>query len=170
MRLTWGNTGERYFQAGVDRGVLFVGSSGVPWNGLVSVNEVPEGGEERAYYLDGVKYMAVSAVEQYKATINALSSPPEFDACDGLAAHNGLFVTHQRRSPFSFAYRSLIGNDTGGIGHGYFLHVVYNAQAKPPQITRRTLGGNSSPVEFSWAITTRPPRIADHRATSHILI
>ena len=38
-RITWGDTGHRFFSTGVDRGVLFLqNGSGVPWNGLVSVN------------------------------------------------------------------------------------------------------------------------------------
>ena len=171
MRLTWGTVGQRFYEAGVDRGVLFVGSaSGVPWNGLISVNENPTGGSEKAYYLDGVKYLAVSSAEEYKATITALSSPAEFDVCDGLASHNGLYVTHQRRTPFSFTYRSLIGNDVSGIAHAYLLHIVYNALAAPPQLIRRTLGGNASPVDFSWVISTRPPTINGHRGTSHLII
>lgn len=171
MRLIWGTVGQRFFEAGVDQGVLFVGSApGVPWNGLISVNENPSGGTEKAYYLDGVKYLAVSSVEEYRGTITALSSPPEFDVCDGLGSHNGLFVTHQRRASFSFAYRSLVGNDVGGIAHAYLLHIIYNALAAPPQLIRRTLGNNANPVEFSWAISTRPPAIAGHRPTSHLII
>jgi hypothetical protein len=171
MRLTWGTVGQRFYEAGVDHGVLFVGSApGVPWNGLISVNENPSGGSEKAYYLDGVKYLAVSSAEEYSGTITALSSPAEFDVCDGLASHNGLFITHQRRTPFSFAYRSLVGNDVGGIGHAYLLHIIYNALASPPQLIRRTLGGNATPVNFSWAISTKAPTIAGHRGTSHLIV
>lgn len=171
MRLTWGTVGKRFYEAGVDQGVLYVGAApGVPWNGLISVNENPSGGTEKAYYLDGVKYLAVSSAEEYRGTITALSSPPEFDVCDGLGSHNGLYVTHQRRTPFSFAYRSLIGNDVRGIAHAYLLHIVYNALAAPPQLIRRTLGDNANPVEFSWAISTKAPPIVGHRRTSHLVI
>lgn len=171
MRLAWGEIGKRFYEIGVDRGVLFVGSApGVAWNGLISVNENPTGGVEKAYYLDGVKYLAVSSTEEYRGTITALSSPPEFDVCDGLGSHNGLYVTHQRRTPFSFAYRSLVGNDVAGVQHAYLLHIIYNALAAPPQLIRRTLGDNATPVDFSWSISTRSPAITGHRGTAHLII
>lgn len=61
-RLTWSAVGERYYETGVDRGVLYVGDQpGVAWTGLTSVSESPTGGEARAFYIDGVKYLNLSA-------------------------------------------------------------------------------------------------------------
>lgn len=45
-RLNWGVVAERFFETGVDHGVLYTGDGiGVPWNGLTSVNETPTGGD-----------------------------------------------------------------------------------------------------------------------------
>ena len=48
-RLVWDKTGERFYETGVDRGVLYpiqeggVYSKGVAWNGLTAVTESPSG-------------------------------------------------------------------------------------------------------------------------------
>lgn len=171
-RINWGVVGERFFETGIDRGVLYVPSQvGVAWNGLTSVSENPTGGDEKAYYLDGIKYLAVPSKEEYKATVTALSSPKEFDACDGMASpHNGLLLTHQRRRSFGLSYRSLIGNDTQGVARGYLLHLVYNALAAPSATVRRTLNDVANPIEFSWSIATRPPAVTGFKPTAHIVI
>ena len=70
-RLVWDNVGERFYEAGVDRGVLYVDDVGTPWSGLVSVDETPTGGEARPFYIDGVKYLNLSAQEEFAATISA---------------------------------------------------------------------------------------------------
>lgn len=85
-RLGWGIPGSRVYETGVDRGVLYVGEqAGVPWVGLSSVDESPTGGSAKAYYIDGVKYLNVASAEEFEATINAFTYPPEFDQCDGTA-------------------------------------------------------------------------------------
>jgi hypothetical protein len=67
-RLKWGAVGERVFEAGVDRGVLYVdGADGVAWNGLISVSESPSGGELAEYYIDGIKYLQLLAAEEFVA-------------------------------------------------------------------------------------------------------
>jgi hypothetical protein len=83
-RIVWGATGERYYETGVDRGVLYVGSlPGVPWNGLTSVNVSSDGGDPKPYYIDGVKYLNLPSPEDFRATITAYTYPSEFGVCDG---------------------------------------------------------------------------------------
>ena len=53
-RLEWDKTGERYYEAGVEKGVLYlpengVYSTGVAWNGLTSVNESTDGADISPY-------------------------------------------------------------------------------------------------------------------------
>lgn len=170
--LTWGDVGERYFETGVDRGVLFPKTGdGVAWNGLVSVDESPSGGEPRPYYLDGYKYLNLATAEEFAATINAYSAPPEFDKCDGTASiHHGLFVTQQPRESFGLSYRTRIGNDVDGVEHGYKIHLVYNALAAPSSRTNGTLSDSTSPITFSWGITTAPPPIVGFKPSAHFVI
>jgi len=171
-RLNWGTPGSRQYETGVDRGVLYVGvQAGVPWVGLSSVDESPSGGENKAYYMDGVKYLNVSSAEEFEATINAFTYPPEFAQCDGTAeVRSGLFVTHQRKKQFGFSYRTTLGNDTEGDGHGYKIHLVYNALAAPSQRSYSTTSNSTEPTSFSWNITTKPPAMAGYRRTAHIVI
>lgn len=173
-RLVWGATGSRKFESGVDRGVLFPPSAavGVPWNGLISVKEAPSGGEAQPYYLDGIKYLQIASAEEFNATIEAFTSPPEFDICDGTAnIYAGLFITQQPRKQFGFSYRSLVGNDVAGQEYGYKLHIIYNALASPTEHSNVSLGGsNADPLYLIWNVTTVPPVITGFKPSAHIII
>ena len=171
-KLEWGTAGERYFEAGVDRGVLYInGLAGIPWNGLVAVKESPSGGEPRPYYLDGVKYLNLATAEEFEATIEAYSAPFEFGRCEGIEEiSNGLFMSEQRRESFGFCYRTRVGNDVDGPDHGYKLHIVYNALAGPTDRENNSLGDSTEPMTLSWPITTLPPIVATKRPTAHYVI
>jgi hypothetical protein len=174
--LTWGNYGERYFETGVDRGVLYIpGEDGVAWNGLVSVNESPDGGESTPYYIDGVKYANRSAPEEYKATIEAYTYPDEFARCDGSASidqeSKGLLATQQGRKPFGFSYRTRLGNDDLATNFGYKIHIVYNALAAPSEKSYQSTSDEPEALSFSWAITTTPIIVSSSGAYgSHLVI
>ncbi len=171
-RLKWGSAGERFFETGVDQGVLYLPAQpGVAWNGLVAVSENLTGGDATGYYVDGVKYANVAANEEFEATIVALSSPPEFAVCDGISQiHNGLFATQQPRKPFSFSYRTLVGNDVDGQEHGYKIHLVYNALAAPSNKTSGSVNSQAVPSGYSWDITTLPPAITGYKRTAHLVV
>lgn len=170
-QLVWGAEGERFFEAGVDRGVLYVDNAGVAWNGLVSVNESPVGGEALPYYVDGVKYLNQAAREEFEATIEAYTYPDEFSECDGTAElKEGLFATQQVRKPFGLSYRTKIGNDLEGIDHGYKIHLVYNALTSPSKKDNTTFSEEISPFNFSWGITAKPLVLDGYRPTAHFII
>jgi len=171
-RLVWGAIGERLYETGLDRGVLYIEDDpGVPWNGLISVSETPDGGEAKPYYLDGIKYANVSTAEEFAATINAYYYPREFAPCDGQAnIQNGLIVTQQPRRSFGMTYRTRIGNDVEGADFSYKIHLVYNALTEPAQRSNQTLGGSADPSSFTWSITTKPPTITGYKPTAHLVI
>lgn len=171
-RLDWNALGARYFELGVDRGVLYVADQpGVAWTGLISVQENPSGGDPRPFYIDGVKYLNIPAAEEFQATITAFTYPPVFGTCDGTAQINsGLFITHQPRKSFGFSYRSIVGNDLSGSDYGYKIHIVYNALAAPSQRDNTTLGDSADPSPFAWDITTKPPAMAGYKRTAHIIV
>lgn len=171
-RLEWGVAGQRFYETGVDQGVLYVDANpGVPWMGLLTVSENPTGGDPRPFYIDGVKYLNLSSAEEYEASITALSSPPEFAPCDGaVAIQNGLFVTQQPRKSFGFSYRTMIGNDIEGSDFGFKLHVIYNALAAPPNRSSSTIDDGVDPLKLTWAISTLPPPITGYRPTSHMVV
>lgn len=172
MRLSWGVVGERYFEAGVDRGVLYVDpEKGVPWNGLVSVSESPTGGDASPAYIDGVKYLNKKLSEEFEAVVEAYTYPDEFSICDGTApVSNGLFAGQQRRQAFGLCYRTKVGNDVDGVDHAYKLHLVYNARVAPTSRANTTVGQSIDPDNFSWSITTTPSALRDHRPTAHFVV
>lgn len=172
-RLAWGNPGTRLYETGIDQGVLFVGSNpGVAWPGLISVDEAPSGGDARPFYLDGVKYLNISAAEEFEATISAFYPPAEFAPCDGIApVQNGLSATQQPRKSFGLSYRTRLGNDLVADRYGYKIHIVYNALAAPSSRSRKSLGDTNEPDPFEWEITTLPPLVATpYKATAHLVV
>lgn len=170
-RLSWGTPGERYYEIGVDRGVVYVDNTGYAWNGLTSVQEKASGGEPQPYYLDGYKYVQVSATEDFEATIEAFSSPREFGPCDGSTElYAGLTVTQQKRKQFALSYRTLLGSDTSGLDLGYKIHLVYNALAAPSERNNQTQETGVELMSLSWAISTNPPTATSFRPTSHFII
>jgi hypothetical protein len=170
-KLTWGASGQRFYEFGVDRGVLYAPSQpGVSWIGLISVSESPSGGEPRPFYLDGIKYLNLASAEEYEATLVAFSAPEEFSICEGnISIQNGLIATQQPRKSFGFSYRSMIGNDVDPEV-GYKIHLVYNALAGPPQRNFNTQGDAIDLATYAWQLTTLPPSITGYRPTAHLVI
>lgn len=170
-RIVWDDVGQRTFEAGVDRGVLYVGSDpGVPWNGLTSVSENSTGGSAQPFYIDGQKYSSFSSREEYSATLTAFTYPDEFMACDGTASiRPGLLITKQRRTSFGLTYRSMIGNDLDSEA-AYKVHLLYNAYAAPSARSRKAISASITPEEFSWAITTVPVALSGYLASPHFVI
>ena len=170
--LTWDSFGSRYYEMGVDHGVLYVDSQpGVAWNGLTSVSEKPSGGSPRAFYMDGEKYLNLPSSEEFEATITAFTYPDEFGPCEGYYnIRSGLFASQQRRKSFGLSYQTKIGNDLVGADYGYKIHIVYNALAAPSERNYNTVADSSDISDFSWEITTRPPSLLGYKKTSHIVV
>lgn len=170
-RVVWNNAAEKFYELGVDRGVLYVDNVGVPWNGLVSVDEAPSGGDPKSYYQDGVKYLNRPMGEEFEATLSAFYSPPEFDACDGSQQFApGVFASQQRRKQFGLCYRTKIGNAVTGPNHAYKIHLVYNALAAPTSRSYGTITDTVEPNLLRWGITTKPVRVPGKRPTAHLII
>lgn len=157
-RLIWDKVGDRRFEAGVDRGVLYTtGGLGVPWNGLKSVKESPSGGDATPYYVDGEKYVNVPARVELGGSIDALTYPDEFGIHDGSYSFDtGLTVFQQRRLPFSMSYRTKYGNDVAGADYGYRIHIIYEMLAEPAEREYSSVSDSIEPLSFSWNFTTTP--------------
>lgn len=175
--LTWDGSGERLYETGVDRGVLYVMSTGgtygtgVAWNGLTGVTESPSGAEETALYADNIKYVSLYSAEEFGATIEAYTYPDEFAQCDGSAELvGGVTVGQQARKTFGLCYRTLLGNDTDGQSHGYKLHLIYGATASPSEKAYATVNDSPEAITFSWEITTTPVNVTGMSPTASITI
>lgn len=170
-RLVWNADGARFFEAGVDHGVLYVDGLGVPWNGLISVNESTDGGDITARYIDGVKYKDVRAAEEFRAEIVAYTYPDEFLACEGVTpVRFGLFASQQRKKSFGLCYRTGVGNDADGLNHAYKLHLIYNASTAPSERNFNTVGEEVEPFNFTWNISAVPTIFAGLKPTPNFII
>ena len=175
-KLTWDDTGKRFYETGVDQGVLYVRDSngayplGVPWNGLINVTESPEGAEPSAHYADNRKYVNIQSTEEFKATIEAFTYPEEFAECDGSAQPKpGAFIGQQERKTFGLVYRTKIGNDLTQEA-GYKLHIVWGAVAAPSEKAYSTINDSPEPTTFSWEITTTPVNVTGYLPTSTMML
>lgn len=177
--LEWDKIGEKKFEAGCDRGVLYPGVNGlypkgVVWNGFTNVNESPEGGDAQDFYADNIKYGSLRGTENYGGTIECYTYPDEWKACDGRKELvPGVTIAQQNRKSFGLSYRSLIGNDTELLDYGYTIHLVYNASASPSEKSRATINESPEAGTMSYEFKTTPvpvTRIQNAKATSHIEI
>lgn len=172
-KLVWGQTGNRKYETGVKDVALFKRDAtgayplGVAWDGVTAINESPSGGEPTKLYADDVVYGTLMSTEELGVTIEAYQSPEEFDECDGTAEIiPGVTIGQQDRKTFGLAYKTTIGNDTEGLGHGYKLHFIYGAQAKPSEKAHATINESPEAATLSWEATTTPVPVKDYKPTA----
>lgn len=177
--LTWDTVGERLFEAGVKKMVLFPQNAdgtygaGVAWSGVTKVTEKPDGAEAKAMYADDIKYASPRSKEEFKATIEAYMYPDEFAECCGekeLVSGTGVTVGQQKHKPFAFSYVTTIGSDTEDYSHGYKIHIVYGATAAPVEKAYETINDNPDAMTFSWDIETVPVEVTGCEPTSIVTI
>jgi hypothetical protein len=175
--LIWDAIGDRFYETGVDHGVLYIPdasgeyATGVAWNGLTTVTETPSGAEPTAQYADNIKYLNLFSAEEFGCTIEAFTYPDEFAEFDGLALPvPGVAVGQQSRKTFGLSYRTRIGNDLEGDDHGYKLHLVYGCQASPSEKAYNTINDAPEAITFSWEVSTTPAPITGYKPTSLIVI
>lgn len=177
MKIQFDETGKKIYEAGVDRGVLYLQSAlgkyegGVPWNGLTQVTESPSGAEATPLYAGNTKYVNLYSTEEFGATIEAFTYPDEFEACDGSAEIAvGVTAGQQDRSTFGLCYRTKLGNDTMNEAYGYKLHLIYGAKAAPSEKAYQTVNDSPEAITFSWELTTTPVQVTDLKPTATIVI
>lgn len=177
-KLKWDQTGERVYETGVKKGVLYVADGegnlygkGVAWNGLTAVTESPSGAEATALYADDIKYLELMSNEEFGATVEAYTYPDEFAACDGSAElAPGVKIGQQPRKMFGLSYVTTLGNDTEGNDHGYKIHLVYGAKAAPSEKAYSSINDSPEAITFSWELTTTPVEVEGFKPASHIEI
>lgn len=176
MKLTWDAIGEKKFEAGVKKGVLYPQEAGaypkgVAWNGLTAVNETPSGAESTALYANDAKYGDLQADEIFGATVEAYTYPEEFEECDGSKELvPGVYIGQQTRKAFGLSYVTTVGNDTEGLAHGYKIHLVYGAKAAPSEKAHNTLNESPEAMTMSWELSTTPVAVEGFKPTSHLVI
>ncbi len=176
-KLVWDKTGERYYETGVNQGVLYPQAEGgtypkgVVWNGLISVTESPSGAEPTPLYADNIKYLNLMSAEEFGASIEAYTYPDEFAQCDGSAEiATGVMIGQQKRKVFGLSYKTVLGNDSDGNDYGYKLHLIYGALAAPSEKGYSTINDSPEAITFSWEVTTTPVPVTGFKPTASITI
>ena len=173
--LSWDNAGERYFETGIDRGVIFPINGrnygkGAAWNGLTNVSENSDGAEPTAIYADNGRYLSLMSDEDIKLTVEAYTYPDEFSECIGKSEiSDGVFISQQRRKRFGFCYRTKYGNDTDGTDFGYKIHIVFECIALPSDESHSSINDSPEAMPYSWEIQTIPVSIDGKKPSSEII-
>jgi len=174
-KIVWDKSGERLYETGVSKGVLYPQAEGaypkgVAWNGLTAVTESPSGAEATALYADNIKYLNLMSAEEFGATVEAYMYPDEFSVCNGEAAlAKGVSVGQQTRKPFGMAYQTKIGNDIDNEA-GYKIHLIYGALAAPSEKAYNTVNDSPEAITFSWELTTTPVDVPGLKPTASLVI
>lgn len=138
-RLIWGDKLPIYDQ-GVDQGVLYLDGTGVPWNGLVGVDEKATGAVDTDHYFDGNRIHITQEKEDFEATVSAYTYP------DAFAEYNG-YSEREIYKRFGFSYRTQYGDE------GSKIHLVYNVLVRDDARSWTTDASSPNPSLFSWDIS-----------------
>lgn len=168
--LVWDQVGERFYQSGIDHGVLYLHDGTVAvWNGLIAVEESTVS-ELKSFHLDGVKYLENLIPGDFSGKLRAFTYPDEFDSVNGIVnpgTSPGLDYYDQPAKSFNISYQTKIGNDLDEE-YGYKIHILYNVFANPDNYAFTSIGEQIQPVEFGWSLSGTPPKLKGFRPTVHI--
>ncbi|AXC38641.1 major tail protein [Arthrobacter phage Tatanka] len=177
VALIWDKVGEKIFEAGVEKGVLYkqnaqgVYDKGFAWNGLSAVNESPSGAEANKQYANNKVYANITSAEEFSGSLEAFTYPKAFAECDGYAElTDGVTIGQQRRVPFGLSYKTKIGNDIAELDLGYKIHLVYGAKAAPSERNYTTINESPEAMAMSWELTTEPVEVPGKRPTATLVI
>lgn len=180
--IEWDKPGERFYETGVDRVVLYPirdtisdptdpYDAGVPWNGVTGITQSASGGEPTPLWADNIKYLNLMSAEEANLSINAYTYPDEFEECDGTRSIvTGAIIRQQARKMFGLSYRTLIGNDQKQSEYGYKIHIVYGCLASPSERSYSTVNDSPEAISFSWSVTTTPVEVSGFKPASIITI
>lgn len=176
-KITWDEVGKHLYETGVDHVVLYKPNEqnqyvgGVAWNGVSAITESPSGADSNPIYADNIKYLDLRSAEEFGATIECYTYPPEFAECNGEAIVTaGVVIGQQTRKTFGLAYRSIVGNDLTGNDYAYKLHLIYGATASPSEKQYSTVNDSPEAGTFSFELTTTPIAVQGYKNTASLTV
>jgi hypothetical protein len=178
-KLVWDPVGERRYETGVDRGVVYPQDkqgtypAGEAWNGLISVTKSPSGAEATPLWANNRKYGNLYSTEEFGFSMECYTHPDGFNACLGvkeLVEGSGVYVGQQAHQPFGMTYRNFVGNDANGMKKDYIITVIYGATAAPAEETDTTINDSPEAKTMSYECTTTPVEVAGFEPISKLEI
>lgn len=168
-RLQWGEISDKSWQAGLDRGVLYPANGpGVPWNGLISVDETgPQ--ETNQYYVDGRLYLITVTPKEFTGSLSCFTYPDEFSDALGISeAADGLFLDGQVPDRFGLSYRTGL---VDGAGNQYYkIHLIYGVMASISDVNHKSLSEAVDPEAFQFDLKAVPESVTGFRPTAHVIL
>lgn len=146
MELKWGQSPSLH-EEGLDRGVLYSGTSAFPWNGLIEVAESDTTETLTDYYFDGVRYVVVQNLGEFSAQIDCYTYPFELDS-------GGIY---------GFSYRVPYAD-------GHKIHLVYNCMFVIQTRTYKTQSDGTDPSSLGWDLHATPIKMPGSNPVSHLII
>ena len=175
--LEWNVGAEKFYESGLDRGVLYVRDGagdyplGVAWEGLMNVSEKPGGAEPTDLWANNTKYAQLVSAEIFDGSIEAYTFPDEFMPCDGVVEEAaGVMLAQQARSTFGMTYRSYVGSEASGQMSAYKIHIIYGCLIQPSEVSRATINDSPEAATFSWEFKTTPVSATGYLPVSKITL
>lgn len=159
-RIHWGEAGQRIYEAGAERGVLYLRAGvAAPWYGLISVKENETEVAAEPVFVDGHPIRTAQTKGSFAATLESLMYPETLDG-----------PTFDERGPirYNLCYRTEVKNDQNSAF--YKLHLVYNVLFSPPEKFHTTLATSPAPSNFVWNLTTKPVEFPGSRPSAHVVV
>jgi hypothetical protein len=168
--LEWDTPGNRTFETGVDRAVLYhEDGSATPWNGVTAVTARPTSVVTPVFY-DGVKVGDSITTSSFTGALRAITYPDEFLYYEGEQdLVSGVTLGEQRPKPFNFSYRTKIGSDLDGDATKHKIHVLYNVIAVPSDKVYASMSITPTITEFEWTLTTSQYKTTRNGPTAHFI-
>lgn len=176
-RLVWDSIGEKIYETGCSKGVLYRMNTegeykpGVAWNGIGGVTESPTGGEATSVWADDIKYLSLLSAEEFGGTLEAYMYPDEFEDCDGSREISpGVTIGQQNRTVFGLSYVTIVGNDVLAEDYGYKIHLIYGAKATPSERSYKTKNDSPEATSMSWKLETTPVPVTGFKPTANVVL
>lgn len=168
-KITWDSMEDRLYETGVDHVVLYTLSgdeyiSGIPWNGVTSVDPGKSSGNSNTLYSGGLPSIVTIDTEGTEGKISTFGYPSvpkkanaerrHFDhfGIDELA--EGLSIKTADRTPCGLCYRTMSSSATGDSKDQYKLHLLYGVVFTGETRRHSTITNSSTePVEYTFDYT-----------------
>lgn len=165
-RIKWDvQTGERRYEYGVDRGLVFFRNGNVvPWNGLTQVVLKKTTDLVTPVHYEGRRFDLVDKRPEISATVSAVTYPEEIELATGFDENEqGVLLDEQPLEYFTLSYRTMAEDGN------YKVNVLFDCKAVPIDTTHSTVQSVITPYTFGWEVQATPRLVAGKLTSRAVL-